>query len=266
MKHRTHDSALVLPARRTGVETGECSLCPLDRATATGTGACTRRALLVVVALASLAACAPRAPQIALDAERPSAFPEQAYRRAAAAGTLVYRVDAAASLVTIDVRRAGSLARLGHDHVVAAHDVHGYVLPDTRQADLYVALERLVVDEPDLRAAAGFTTEISQEAITATRRNMLDKVLEAERYPFALIHVGRVGERVLDASITLHGVTREVQIPVEVASEPGIVAVSGQFAFAQSDFGIVPLSILGGAIQVQDQVDVRFRIRAGALD
>jgi len=30
--------------------------------------------------------------------------------------------------------------------------------------------------------------------------------------------------------------------------------------------GITPLSVLGGAIQVQDEVRVRFLIRAGALE
>jgi hypothetical protein len=33
-------------------------------------------------------------------------------------------------------------------------------------------------------------------------------------------------------------------------------------SFNQSDFGITPLSILGGAIRVQDSVDLRFNILA----
>ena len=41
----------------------------------------------------------------------------------------------------------------------------------------------------------------------------------------------------------------------------GLVA-SGNLALDQTDFGITPLSILAGAIQVQDRVDVRFTIRA----
>jgi hypothetical protein len=37
--------------------------------------------------------------------------------------------------------------------------------------------------------------------------------------------------------------------------------VTGTIALDQSQFGIVPLSILGGAIAAQDQVNLRFEIR-----
>jgi hypothetical protein len=36
--------------------------------------------------------------------------------------------------------------------------------------------------------------------------------------------------------------------------------VNGRVTLEQSNFGIVPFSILGGALQVQDRVDVRFVI------
>jgi polyisoprenoid-binding protein YceI len=63
-------------------------------------------------------------------------------------------------------------------------------------------------------------------------------------------------------SITLHGVTRSMPIPLAVDAEPGEWIVSGAFRLNQTDFGIVPLSLLGGAIEVQDAIDLRFRIRA----
>ena len=63
------------------------------------------------------------------------------------------------------------------------------------RADLYVPLDTLVVDEPALRAEAGFDTQPSAADIAGTRRNMLEKVLEADRYPFALIAVKRSSDR-----------------------------------------------------------------------
>ena len=225
--------------------------------------------LIALVAVAVLAACAPEVRPLApVEGGAPAGFPEREYRQAAADGRAVYRVDPARSLVVIEVRRAGSLARLGHDHVVASHDVGGYVLPDAGRADLYVRLDRLVVDEPDLRAEAGFETKPSADAIAGTRRNMLERVLEAERYPFALVSVKGVrGEgvsRVATVAITLHGATRTMDVPLEVESRAASIEVSGELTFAQSDFGIVPLSILGGAIEVQDAVRLRFRIEAGS--
>ena len=225
--------------------------------------------LLAVVALAILAACAPQVRPLApAEGGPPPGFPEREYRQAAAAGRTVYRVDPAHSLVVIEVRRGGSLARLGHDHVVASHDVQGYVLPDAGQADLYVRLDRLVVDEPDLRAQAGFETKPTAEDIAGTRRNMLERVLDAEHYPFALVSVkgvtGVAPSRVATVAITLHGTTRTMDVPLEVESRAPSIEFSGELTFAQSDFGIEPLSILGGAIQVQDAVRLRFRIEAGS--
>jgi hypothetical protein len=110
----------------------------------------------------------------------------------AARGSPVFRVDPASSLVVILVRRGGSLARLGHDHVVASHDVQGLVAPGEGRSDLYVALDRLVVDEPALRAEAKLDTQPTEEDIAGTRRNMLN-TLQANEFPFALVNIARGG-------------------------------------------------------------------------
>ena len=213
-----------------------------------------------------LAACAPRLPLPAPAemAQTPADFPEAYYRQAEASGRRVLRVAPERSLVVIEVHRAGAFARLGHEHVVASHEVKGYVDLAEGRSDLYVALERLVVDEPGLRAEAGFDTQVSPEAVDGTRRNMLDKVLDSARFPFVLIHATRADakQQSLSLSITLHGRTRSFEIPVRIEEIPGGIAVSGRMAFNQTDFGVTPLSVLGGALQVQDRLDLRFRIVA----
>jgi hypothetical protein len=194
----------------------------------------------------------------------PSEFPQQYYRQLAAQGKAVLHINPDQSLISIEVRRAGSLARLGHDHVVASHEVHGYVAPDEQRTDLYLPLATLTVDEPALRAEAGFDTQPTAEAIEGTRHNMLTKVLDAERYPYVLIHATRIAPSspTLRVSIKLHDVTRNFEVPVQIEQEADHLRVTGRIAFNQSDFGIVPYSVLGGAIQVQDRMDLRFRIVA----
>ena len=230
-----------------------------------------RTGLAAVLAAVLLSACAPPISQLPPVAGRPPAdFPEQAYRQAAAQGRTVFHIDAASSLVTIEVYRGGSLARLGHDHVVASHDAQGYVLPDAGNADLYVELDRLVVDEPALRAEAHFDTKPSPEDIAGTRRNMLGSgVLDAARYPFARVHVAGVGAtgdaRAASVSITLHGMTRAMQVPLRIETSADEMTVSGQLTLRQTDFGIAPLSVLGGAIQVKDAIDLSFRLHARPL-
>lgn len=221
-----------------------------------------------LVLLAALAACAPPPPATlptpTEGAALPAEFPAAYYRQAAAEGRKVLQVVPERSLVAIEVHRAGSMARLGHDHVVASHDLRGYVAPQESRADIYVPLAALVVDEPDLRAEARFDTQPSAAAIEGTRRNMLDKVLEAERFPFALIHVARdpASPSRLKLSITLHGTTRDMEIPAEFENLPDGMVVSGRLGLKQTDFGIVPMSVLGGAIQVANGVDLRFHIVA----
>ena len=219
---------------------------------------------------AVLAGCAPllRVPAPA-PAAPPADFPEAYYREALAQGKPVFRVDPAESLVVIEVRRAGSLARLGHDHVVASHEIGGYVAPDEGRADLYVALARMQVDEAALRAEAGFDTQPSESDIEGTRANMLAKVLEADKFPFALISVAGANAKekktTLAVAITLHGHMRTLQVPAEIEADADKIGVTGRLSFEQTDFGITPYSLLGGAIAVKNGVELRFRIRARRL-
>jgi hypothetical protein len=231
--------------------------------------ACMLRVPSILLLASAVAACTqPVSPQSAIERSRlPADFPETYYRQAEAAGNKILRIDPTSSLVTIDVRRGGALARLGHDHVVASRDVRGYVDLTGGRADLYVQLDRLTVDEPDLRTDAGLATQLAAEAIDGTRRNMLEKVLESERFPFALIHVTRLAaeQSRLYVEITLHDTLKSYEIPLQIKSLPAGMEISGRMSLNQTDFGIVPYSILGGALHVQDRVDLRFRILAGAI-
>jgi polyisoprenoid-binding protein YceI len=229
-----------------------------------------RAGLAAAIAASLLAGCALFAPEPAPAPTAPVAppadFPEAYYRQAAAQGKPVFRVDPAASLVVIEVRRSGSLSRLGHDHVVASHHVGGYVAPEEGRGDLYVPLTHLTVDEEKLRAEAGFDTQPTESDIAGTRANMLEKVLEADKFPFALVRVNgaRAGKGSGDISValTLHGKTRTLKVPAQVTADGKQISVSGKLSLNQTDFGITPYSLFGGALAVRDAVDVRFRIHA----
>ena len=144
--------------------------------------------------------------------QAPDGFPISYYQQLSQRGSEVLQIDPAQSSIVIEVRRAGSLANLGHDHVVASHDVRGFVAPGETRADFYVRLDQLVVDEPALRAEAAFETQPSKSAISGTRENMLRK-FNAEEHPYAVIAVTRVtadatAMQQLETSISLNGVTR----------------------------------------------------------
>jgi polyisoprenoid-binding protein YceI len=219
-----------------------------------------------IVAALVVAGCAAPVREAAKKPAVPEEFPESHYREALAAGKPVYRVDPKESLVVIEVRRAGKFANLGHDHVVASHDVRGWIAPQEGRADLYVPLEDLAVDEPALRKASGFTTQPSENDIEGTRANMREKVLEAEKFPFALVRVtgadAKVESATLAVAVTLHGTTRAFKVAAKLETGAERMTITGRLSFDQTGFGITPYSVLGGAVAVRDRVDLRFDIVA----
>lgn len=232
-----------------------------------------RIASLMAALVMAVVGCAP-APKPEPAPEAPADFPAAVYRAAHAAGASVYCLDPGRSSLVVRVYRAGPLARLGHDHVVSTRAIHGYVWqatdPARSRADVYVPVGALEVDDPQLRAEAGLHATLSEADIAATRRNMMGKVLEAERYPYVQVRAtwdpGAGAEsRRLAVALTLHGVTRHRAVPVRLALDEGLLRMEGALRIAQSDFGITPFSALGGALRVADRVDMQFRLRARSL-
>jgi hypothetical protein len=224
-----------------------------------------RRALLLATLLAGCAGAPPPAPApAAAPTAAPSADNAAAwYRQAAAAGENVMAIDPAQSLIAVTVRRGGPLARLGHDHVVASRAITGFAAPGQGRADFSFRLDQMTIDEPALRREAGLDTQPSDEAIAGTRANMLGRVLEAERFPQVALQARQTpGDPALRLTITLHGATRTVAVPARIEAGAGSVAASGALQLRQSDFGITPMSVMGGAMTVLDTLELRFRIVA----
>jgi hypothetical protein len=196
----------------------------------------------------------------------PADFPVQYYRHLETTGAKILHVDQTRSFITILVKRGGTLARLGHDHVVASHHVQGYVDLNNGLADFYIPLDRLTVDEPDLRLAAGLDTQPTAGAIEGTRRNMLDKVLETGRYPHVQVHVAYANNdrTKLNVTIMLHGKVKTFELPAALETQAQGIKMSGNIEFNQTDFGMTPFSVLGGAIQVLDGLALHFEIVANS--
>ena len=222
-----------------------------------------KRLCTSLVLLAGLCACAPAPLRHAVPA---ASADYSAWYLAASAREPVYRIDAARSLIAVTVRRGGPFARFGHDHVVASRSVSGWVAPRTGRTDFQFRLDQLSVDEKPLRDAAGLDTNPSADDIAGTRANMLGKVLDAARYPVVSLHAQRIAgvPGSLRLTVTLHGVTRVLDVPARIETSDAAVSAAGTLRLLQSDFGITPMSIMGGALSVQDAMEMRFSIVARA--
>ena len=207
-----------------------------------------------------------------------------------------YDIVADESLLTIRVYRGGTLASAGHNHLIASHALTGtiYVPADVMRTsfEAHIPVAAFTVDEAALRAqehSADFPPEVPDAAREGTRRNMLgEALLDSERNPQIVLRSVRLesagqpaastgseagseagGEaRAVLARVqtTVRGEVRTISVPVRYQFTAGALIASGEAPLRQSDIGLTPFSALLGALQVQDEMRVRFRIVARAAD
>jgi polyisoprenoid-binding protein YceI len=241
-------------------------------------GRASRYAILAMLAMAAgcRSTTTPPAAANASQSQSQSAGPAGAAGATATrAGTRTLQVDPERTVVTVIVRRAGPLARLGHDHVITSADEAGSVWLGSTPADssfeLSVPVERFDVDSPAARAAAGpeFAASVPDDARAGTRHNMLRaEVLDGAHFPAITLRSaaasGAWPQPIVRVAATLKGVERDYEIPVVVERDANGLVARGELRLNQTDFGITPFSVAGGAIQVADTLEIRFEIAAAA--
>jgi hypothetical protein len=229
-----------------------------------------RRAVAALCAL-TLSGCPAPPPRVAAPAPAPALPPPPA--------AVTYTVLPAESLLTIRVYRGGTLAAAGHNHVIASHELSGSVYaadePLASGCELHLPLESLSVDERELRVQAGadFPPDVPDSAREGTRRNMLGPaLLGALDYPQILITCVRLEALEPPQSGTLQahlqaqvrGTPHELALPVHWERNGDRLVLSGETALKQSELGLKPFSAMLGALQVQDEMRIAFRILAQA--
>jgi polyisoprenoid-binding protein YceI len=161
-------------------------------------------------------------------------------------------VNTAKSVLTLHVHKAGVLGGLGHDHEVTAPIAGGSVDIDARTVEIKVNATALkVADKND-----------SEKDRAEIQQNMLGpEVLDAQRYSeitFRSKSAEPQGENAwrVQGELTLHGETRPVE--AEVRGDNG--HYRGTVRLRQSEFGIKPVKMAGGAVRVKDEVSIDFDI------
>lgn len=214
----------------------------------------------------------------------PDTAPPTAAAPVPAAGTLV--VDSTGTEVRVLVYRAGTLAALGHNHVLTSAALEGRIDPlpgGEYRFDLALPVASFTVDPDKQRAEEGpdFQAPVADDARAGTRENLLgERVLYAAVFPVIRL-AGQTrpapdGTRNLELAITLRGKTRDFLVPVSVdpdstghGSDPGNGngnvdgvggVLQGELRLTHADLGLTPFSVMGGMIAVRDDLLVRFRV------
>jgi hypothetical protein len=225
-----------------------------------------------IVALALALAGCPQAPRPA-PSETPVTPPAIEAPVRQFPGATRYDVVGKESLVRILAHRGGTLSGVGHNHVIASHDVHGTVYlhddPAKSGFDLVIPVGLLEVDEPELRNEEGpdYAATVPDNAKAGTRKNMLGPaLLDSEHFPgieLSSVEVSGTPEALQALTrIKVKDQAHEFMVPIAVKRDGDRVTGTGELDVKQSELGLKPFSILGGALQVQDQLKIRFTIIA----
>lgn len=188
-------------------------------------------------------------------------------------GAHEYKVVAGESLLQVLVYRGGAMAKLGHNHVIASHDLAGSVFvagdPLATSFDIHFPVDKLTVDEPALRAAAGpdFPGSVPQNAREGTHTNLLSAaLLDGGTYPEIRLRATgfkAAGEGYeAGIEVTLKGETHLLHVPVTVTRDGGALTARGEFPLKQSELGLEPFSVAMGTLVVLDDMRVRFTLVA----
>ncbi len=179
----------------------------------------------------------------------------------------IYEFDATKSRLEMDVYKEGFFQAFGHDHLMAARDFSGRVLFDADKignssVTLRVAARSIMVADPG---------ESEKDRGTVQATMLGNKVLDAARFPeivFTSTGVTKVETQAEGSSITLagilqlHGIEKSMSLPAMVRVSGDELIAKGEVFLRQTDYGITPVKIGGGAVKVKDRLRIRFEIHA----
>jgi polyisoprenoid-binding protein YceI len=194
--------------------------------------------------------------QSATDAARP--MPDKAAAR--------YVVDAERSTFTLQAFSTGLLSAFGHNPKIAVGNMQGEVQFVATGTTLENAELHLTIKADSLQVI----DDVSDKDRREIQRQMYDEVLEVERFPeiqydCARVTVSGTGDRywaALNGELTLHGETHALPISARVVIAGDKLRASGEFSVKQSEYGIAPVSVAGGAIKLKDEIKCTFDIVA----
>jgi hypothetical protein len=190
----------------------------------------------------------------------------------------IYRVDETQSELRILVYRAGTLARLGHNHVLVNRALCGAAglsaAPGASEFWLKVPVARFVVDDAQARSEEGaeFAAQVPDDAKSGTLQHLLSAAqLDADEFPLITLHGTAASAAsgpstaslIAQVAISVAGHESTVDVPVTLQLDGGRLLATGTVELRQTALGLTPYSLVLGALQVQDAITIKFKIAAG---
>ena len=177
---------------------------------------------------------------------------------------LRFQLDANQSKFIAHAQRGGLLWFKGHEHLVAAREFSGEA--QLNAESLTASSLQLTVRTDSMEETSDAFTSAQKQIIN---RELREIVLEPAKYPEIVFKSSSVtgkprGNGQYDLKIagelTLHGVTRQIVIPVQVTVNGKDLRAVGKFSISRTDFKVKATSAFHGMIRVRDAVKFTFDI------
>ena len=158
-------------------------------------------------------------------------------------------IDATRSKIIVHVGKTGLFSMAGHEHEVSAPITQG-------------AINESSPGHVWFRVDARTLTVLQEKDQAEVQATMQQKVLESERFPEIRLESTAIQKLAADhwkveGNLTLHGQTHPVVADVHRAG----ASYEGKSTIKQTDFGIQPVSVAGGAVKVKNELAVEFSIQ-----
>ena len=182
----------------------------------------------------------------------------------ASAGDL-FVIDPVVSRFTVQAFASGFLSAIGHDPKIAIRDLKGEI--HFGPAHIEKSTMHLVIRADSLTV----TDNVSDKDRRDIEGDMRGKVLETDKYPEIVFDVSDVSPNnanngptvvTLNGQLSLHGATRPQKVPATIVVTGNMLRAFGEFPLRQSNYNIKPVSAVGGALKVKDEVKFTFDIAA----
>ncbi len=162
------------------------------------------------------------------------------------------KIDLAHSTLTVRVYKSGLFSAFAHDHEIKAPIIHGQFTETRGPVEFLVDARQMKVMDPE--ASAKDRAEIQETMLGP-------KVLDSQKSPeitFRSSSVENSGTEqwAVVGDLTIRGQTKSVRVDVQRKNGRYL----GSAKLKQTDFGITPISIAGGAVKVKDEIKVEFDI------
>lgn len=179
--------------------------------------------------------------------------------------TVDYKVVSKGSNFVVRAYAAGLLSAFGHNPTIAIPDFEGTIVlnPDAvEQSSL-----RLVIQS----ASLAVSDDISKADRDDINHRMHNEVLESDSFPEIEYECSRLSASktaegqywaALNGELSLHGVTRSQPISARISVNGDTLRATGDFSIRQSDYQIRPVSAMGGAVRLKDDLKLSFDISA----